>query len=67
MRILATSGGFLPAELGVYQWRPGPLIAHAIHLAGDPARRKRRRPTDSTATLPITSVVTSGCRPRRVA
>ncbi|HEX5090999.1 MAG TPA: peptidase E [Nocardioides sp.] len=38
MRILATSGGFLPAELGVYQWRPGPLIAHAIHLAGDPAR-----------------------------
>jgi peptidase E len=38
MRILATSGGFLPTELGPYQWRRGPLIEHAIHLAGDPAQ-----------------------------
>ncbi len=38
MRILATSGGFLPTDLGPYQWRRGPLIEHAIHLAGDPER-----------------------------
>jgi peptidase E len=38
MRILATSGGFLPTDLGPYQWRRGPLIEHAIHLAGDPDR-----------------------------
>jgi peptidase E len=37
MRILATSGGFLPAS-GIFDWRPGPLVRHAIHLAGDPAR-----------------------------
>jgi peptidase E len=38
MRILATSGGFLPSDTGPFHWRPGPLIEHAIHLAGDPAR-----------------------------
>ena len=38
MHILATSGGFVPSELGPYHWRPGPLIHHAIHLAGDPER-----------------------------
>ena len=36
MKILATSGGFLPTDLGPYKWRRGPLIEHAIHLAGDP-------------------------------
>lgn len=36
MRILATSGGFLPSDLGPFHWRRGPLIEHAIHLAGDP-------------------------------
>ena len=38
MHILATSGGFLPSETGPFQWRRGPLIEHAIHLAGDPDR-----------------------------
>ena len=38
MRILATSGGFLPSDTGAFQWRRGPLIDHAIHLAGDPGR-----------------------------
>jgi len=38
MRILATSGGFLPSDTGPFQWRRGPLIEHAIHLAGDPDR-----------------------------
>ena len=38
MRILATSGGFLPTDLGAFQWQRGPLIEHAIHLAGDPER-----------------------------
>jgi peptidase E len=38
MRILATSGGFLPSESTPFDWRPGPLIEHAIHLAGDPER-----------------------------
>jgi peptidase E len=38
MRILATSGGFLPTDLGPFHWRPGPIIDHAIHLAGDPQR-----------------------------
>jgi len=38
MRILATSGGFLPSDLGPYHWRTGPIIDHAIHLAGDPQR-----------------------------
>jgi len=38
MRILATSGGFLPSDTGLFKWRPGPLIEHAIHLAGAPAR-----------------------------
>jgi peptidase E len=38
MKILATSGGFLPSEYGVYQWRRGPLIEHAISLAGSPER-----------------------------
>jgi peptidase E len=38
MRILATSGGFLPSDTGPFRWRVGPLVEHAIHLAGDPAR-----------------------------
>lgn len=38
MRILATSGGFLPTDVGPFHWRRGPLIDHAIHLAGDPDR-----------------------------
>ena len=38
MRILATSGGFVPSDTGPFQWRRGPLIDHAIHLAGDPER-----------------------------
>lgn len=38
MKILATSGGFLPSEYGPFQWRRGPLIEHAIALAGDPDR-----------------------------
>ncbi len=38
MRILATSGGFLPTEIGPFQWRVGPLIEHAFELAGSPAR-----------------------------
>jgi peptidase E len=38
MRILATSGGFQPSDLGPYHWQPGPIIDHAIHLAGDPHR-----------------------------
>jgi peptidase E len=38
VKILATSGGFLPTDLGAFQWRRGPLIEHAIHLAGDPER-----------------------------
>jgi peptidase E len=36
--ILATSGGFLPSDTGAFHWRRGPLIEHAIHLAGDPAQ-----------------------------
>jgi peptidase E len=38
VQILATSGGFLPSAVGPYQWRRGPLIEHAIALAGDPER-----------------------------
>lgn len=38
MRILATSGGFVPGDHGPYHWRRGPLIEHALHLAGDPDR-----------------------------
>jgi peptidase E len=38
MLILATSGGFQPSDLGPYRWQPGPIIDHAIHLAGDPQR-----------------------------
>jgi peptidase E len=38
VKILATSGGFLPTDLGAFQWQRGPLIEHAIHLAGDPER-----------------------------
>jgi len=34
MRILATSGGFLPTGTGPYHWRRGPLIDHALELAG---------------------------------
>ena len=40
MRILATSGGFLPSDLGAFRWRRGPLIEHAIQLAGDPDRAR---------------------------
>jgi peptidase E len=38
MKILATSGGFQPSDLGPFQWQRGPLIEHAIRLAGDPDR-----------------------------
>jgi peptidase E len=38
MKILATSGGFLPSDYGAFQWRRGPLIEHAISLAGNPDR-----------------------------
>lgn len=38
MQILATSGGFHPTDTGPFQWRRGPLIEHAISLAGDPAQ-----------------------------
>jgi peptidase E len=40
VRILATSGGFLPSETGAFQWRRGPIIEHAIHLAGGPDRAR---------------------------
>jgi peptidase E len=40
MRILATSGGFRPTDLGPYHWRSGPIIEHAFHLAGDPSRAR---------------------------
>src|SRR5215210_8339806 len=33
MRILATSGGFLPTGTGPYHWRRGPLIDHALELS----------------------------------
>jgi len=36
VQILATSGGFLPTDTGPYQWRRGPLVEHAIALAGSP-------------------------------
>ena len=38
MKILATSGGFLPTDRGAFQWRTGPIIDHAIELAGSPDR-----------------------------
>jgi peptidase E len=38
MRILATSGGFGPTPYGPHNWASGPLIHHAIELAGAPAR-----------------------------
>jgi peptidase E len=38
VKILATSGGFLPSDIGPFQWRRGPLVEHAIALAGDPER-----------------------------
>lgn len=38
MKILATSGGFLPSDYGPFQWRRGPLVDHAIELAGSPER-----------------------------
>ena len=38
MQILATSGGFLPSDYGPFHWRRGPLIEHAIALAGSPDR-----------------------------
>ncbi len=40
MKILATSGGFQPTDIGPFQWRRGPLIEHAIALAGHPERPK---------------------------
>jgi peptidase E len=38
VQILATSGGFLPTGVSAFQWRRGPIIEHAISLAGDPDR-----------------------------
>lgn len=40
MKILATSGGFQSTDIGVFQWRRGPLIEHAIALAGNPDRAR---------------------------
>ena len=40
MKILATSGGFLPSDTGPFHWRRGPLIEHAIELAGSPEQPK---------------------------
>lgn len=40
MKILATSGGFLPTDYGAFQWQRGPLIEHAIELAGNPDRAR---------------------------
>jgi peptidase E len=40
VRILATSGGFLPSDYGPFQWRRGPLVEHAIELAGAPANAR---------------------------
>jgi peptidase E len=33
-QILATSGGFLPGRPGVFHWRRGPLVDHALRLSG---------------------------------
>lgn len=38
MQILATSGGFLPSDFGPFAWRIGPIVQHAIALAGNPDR-----------------------------
>ena len=38
MKILATSGGFLPTDYGAFQWQRGPLVEHALELAGNPDR-----------------------------
>jgi len=38
VQILATSGGFLPSDYGLFEWRRGPLIEHALALAGNPDR-----------------------------
>jgi peptidase E len=38
VRILATSGGFLPSPTGPFQWRRGPIIEYAVELAGSPER-----------------------------
>lgn len=38
MKILATSGGFLQSDRGVFQWRTGPLVDFAVQLAGGPSR-----------------------------
>jgi peptidase E len=33
-QILATSGGFLPGDTGMFNWRRGPIIDHALRLTG---------------------------------
>ena len=38
MKILATSGGFIPGETSPFHRQRGPLIEHAIELAGSPER-----------------------------
>jgi peptidase E len=38
MKILATSGGFVPSDTGAFHWQRGPLIEHAITMAGSPER-----------------------------
>jgi peptidase E len=38
MKILATSGGFLPDDVGPFHWKRGPLIEHAFALAGNSER-----------------------------
>jgi peptidase E len=40
VKILATSGGFLPSDIGPFQWRRGPLIEHAFAMAANPGRPK---------------------------
>jgi len=38
VKILATSGGFLPTDRGTFQWRPGPIFEHALAMSGTTER-----------------------------
>lgn len=38
VKIVATSGGFLPSDVGAFHWRRGPLIEHAIALCRNPGQ-----------------------------
>ncbi|MHB1613584.1 MAG: Type 1 glutamine amidotransferase-like domain-containing protein [Actinomycetes bacterium] len=58
-QILATSGGFLPSDRGVFVWRPGPLVRHAIALSStDQAPRVCYVGTASGDSLNGTAAVT---------